>query len=118
MSHYAKYLEEFTNQYIIEDENGYATYKFEDDYVYIMDIFVVKEKREKKIASSYADKIAEIAKQKGYYQMVGSTNLEELKTEEAKKRSMLVLLSYGFNPWFADKNILYYKKTLQEIKNV
>lgn len=108
MSHFGNYIKERLDKHIIEDENGFATYLYENDYVYIEDIYVVKEKRKENIASAYADKIAQIAKSKGYDKMLGSV----CPTAKGATTSLKVLLGYGFKVLSAEHDIIYFIKEI------
>ena len=106
---YGKYLLERENINILETEIGFATYLFENDYVYIKDIFVLKEYRNAKTASDMADKIAEIAKQKGYKKMLGSV----CPSTNGSTSSIQVLISYGFKVIQSTENMIYFIKEIK-----
>lgn len=92
MSLFAEYLEEFGSKQIIEDEHGFATfYKFNDG-LYIEDIFVKKESRDKGCASRYADKIAHLAMEQDLKKLYGSVK----PSAKGSTTSLRVLLAYGF----------------------
>ena len=110
MSLFGSYIKEIHDKNIIEDEYGFATYftAFNNEYMYIEDIYVVPEKRKDGCASKYADKIAEIAKEKGIKKLLGSVNLS-IKNPTASTK---VLLAYGFKILEADSTIIYFYKEL------
>lgn len=108
MSLYSDYIKELRGDHCLEDEHGFATYRYVDNFCYIVDIYVVPEKRKDKIASKYADKIAEIAKAKGCTHIYGSVDV----TQKDPTRSLKVLLYYGFEYAFTEGNGIYFKKGL------
>lgn len=108
MSLYAQYITERLNKQIIEDSEGFAVYYFENDYVYLEDIYVIPEKRKTKKASEMADKIASIAKKAGYNKMLGSV----VPTANNSTTSLKVLMGYGFSLLAAQDNIIYFIKEI------
>ncbi len=93
MSMYLEYLRERTDDELVESEYGFATYRFVEDgaAVYIVDIFVRPEYREKGIAGQMADEIAKIAKDKGCRAMIGTTQ----PSAKGSTVSLQALIGYG-----------------------
>lgn len=108
MSHWKEYKKERENAIVIEDEYGFVVAKELEDYMYIEDIFVVKEKRQSKIAFSYADKITELAKEKGYTKLLGSVDPKA----NGSTVSLKVILAYGFKLYQMDNNLIYFIKEI------
>lgn len=92
VSLYAQYLKERTGKDCLETEHGFATYEVWDDGVYIEDIYVVPNMRDKKIASELADQIAETARSLGRKKLYGSVSPQA----NGATSSLKVLLAYGF----------------------
>jgi GNAT superfamily N-acetyltransferase len=92
MSLYAEYLRERTDDKIIETDFGFATYRYIDDAVYIVDIYVKPANRKKGEASILADMIAEEAKDHGINKMLGTV----ATGTKGATSSLKVLLAYGF----------------------
>jgi len=92
-SMYALYFEEYENMYTVEDEKGFATYKYDKkcNGCYIVNIFVKKEYRKTGHFMILADKVVAIAKEKGYNKLIGSVDPESNNPERSRK----VLLKYG-----------------------
>lgn len=109
-SNYAKYLLEREGKSIIEDERGFATYSLHPELsaIYIEDIFVSLEFRKQNVASEYADKIAEIAKSKGFHTLIGTVR----PSATGANISLKVLLAYGFELASAEQDAIYFRKTL------
>lgn len=107
---YAKYIKEREGKEIIELENGFATYRFLNEHVYIEDIFVEKEHRKDHLAASMADIIADIARKRNYSKILGSTCLNA----QNPTISLKVLLSYGFKLHSIDEqnNMIYLEKNI------
>jgi len=92
MSLYGEYLKERSHDSIVEDEYGFATYRFVDEKtVYIIDIYVKPDHRKEGLAASYADDIAKVAKERGCTHMMGSI----VPSMKGSHTSLLVLLAYG-----------------------
>ncbi len=92
MSLYADYLHEKTNDQIIENEFGFATYRYiGNDVVYIVDIYILPEFRKSKHASTIADNIVELASKKGCTKLMGSI----VPSNKNSTDSLKVLLAYG-----------------------
>lgn len=112
MNKYAKYIKELKNFEMYEDEDGFVLYGYMDSgadkYCYIEDIYVVPEKRKSKIASRYADKVTNIAKEKGYKKLLGSI-VPSLPDSHYR---MLVLLGYGFKLHSAQDDFIYFCKEI------
>jgi len=107
-SNYSLYLKERENREIFEDEKGFATYSFSEDSCYIQDIFVKEEHRKEGIASYYADKISEIAREKGCKYLTGSV----CPMAHGSTESLKVLLGYGFKLESSINNFIFFKKEL------
>ncbi len=114
MSLYADYIREREGFETIEDDKGFATYKFNYTrdcdghcYCYIRDIFVKPEFRRSRAASHYADLISEKARLADFTHLLGSVYIDEEGTTSLK-----VLLGYGFKLSHTDGNLIYFKKEL------
>jgi len=93
----SKMFEDYANERgfgprILETEYGFATYYLEEDSCYIEDIYVLPEKRNKKMGSDMANRIVELAKQKQIGTLYGSVN----KLAKSAQTSRDILSSYGF----------------------
>lgn len=98
MSLFADYISERESKGIIEDINGFATFcklddpKTREPTVYVEDVYVVPTMRQKKIASEYLDKIANIAKGQGISKMLTTVK----PSSNASTESLKAILGYGF----------------------
>lgn len=109
MSLYADYIQERTNDYIIEDETGFATYRFlNEKSVYIIDIYVRPDVRTSKLASKMANEIAEIAKHKGCTEMFGTV----VPSAKGSDTSIKVLQGYGMRLHNSSNDLIVFKKDI------
>lgn len=108
LSNYGKYLFEREGAEIVEDNNGFATFKVTGDVCYIMDIYVVPEKRKFNVAGGYADQISDIAKLRGCKRLLGTVS----PAAKGSTTSLKVLLGYGFTLDSSDSNMIYFFKEL------
>ena len=105
---FAQYIREREGKNIIEDENGFATYKFEKDYVYVEDVYVCKNVRKIRFASGYLDKIAKEAKEKGMNRMVTSVCV----VAKNPTLGMRAILGYGFKLLSSTNEMIYFVKDI------
>lgn len=110
MSLFGEYIKERLNKSIIENEHGFATYYFVQDFCYIEDIYVVPSMRETNIAKTMADEISKEAISKGYKFLYGSVSTLAANPTQSVK----VLLSYGFDVCKAETDAIWFKKVLGE----
>lgn len=108
MSHYANYILEREGKETIENEFGFVTYKFFGDAVYIVDIYVAKDCRQKGMAAKLADQVCDIAKTKGLKFVFGSCDV----SANGATDSMRVLISYGMTVHSISGNLIYFIKSL------
>lgn len=108
MSLHSQYLKEIINKDVIELAEGFAVYSFSNDSCYIEEIFVLKEHRATGIASHLADKISDIAKQKGCTKLLGSV----IPSAKNATTSLRVLLAYGFELNSSTNNFILMEKVL------
>ncbi len=110
MSHYADYLRERTTDAIIEDDTGFATYRFTEDGrgVYLVDIYVVPEYRKKGVATEMANRIAKEAKNAGCTCIIGSV----VPSNKGSTASLDVLRAYGMELVSSGVDILYFRKDI------
>lgn len=109
MSLYADYLKERTNDLILEDEGGFATYRYVDaKTVYLIDIFVVPEDRKSGQGRHMADLIALEAKNKGCTEMLGTV----IPSNKGSTTSLDVLRAYGMTLKSSAENLIIFRKDI------
>ena len=108
MSLYAEYLRERTSDEILETSRGFATYRYLDQTVYIVDIYVVPQFRQTGEASQMADAIAKEAKEKGCVKMIGSV----VPSSRGSTNSVKVLLAYGMKLASSGQDFILFEKEL------
>lgn len=106
---YAQYLTERTDDKIIEQEEGYVTYRYlSAQEVYIIDIFVLPKLRKNGIATNLADAVCKIAKNKGCKELIGTIN----PSAKGANESILTLIAYGMTMNSCADNIIVFKKEI------
>lgn len=110
MSLYADYLRERTKDLILEDEGGFATYRYMDDLktVYIVDIYTVPAARREGHAATLADLIAKKARAVGCTHMIGTV----APSTNGSTDSLKVLLAYGMTLFEARPDCIIMRKEL------
>lgn len=108
MSLYAEYLAERTNKEIVESNQGFATYSFTEQGVYIEDIYVKPEYRKSGIAAEMANQIVGIAKERGMKKVFGSV----VPSAKGSTQSCLVLIAYGMRLSSSTTNFLLFEKDI------
>jgi len=106
---YAKYIKERLNRGTVETEQGFATFEFSTDkIVYIVDLYVLPEFRQKGVAASLADSIISAVKPMGYTQLLGSVDTSTIGHETSAK----VLEAYGMTKCAEVNSIHYFIKEI------
>lgn len=109
---YAAYYLEREGVHVVEHEWGFATYKLMPEHVYLQDIYVIPSRRKDGLGVQLMNEVAEIAKKKGLRTMFGSvapsTPFGHTMTQ--------IMLGLGFRIHSSDKDIIYFKKDLGELK--
>lgn len=111
MSLYGKYVKERENREIVETDHGFATFQYcgyENTECYIIDLYVLPDHRKKGVASQLADRIAEMAKEKGCQYLSGSVD----PTANGATDSVKTLLAYGFDVAAVSEKLIWFKKEL------
>lgn len=108
---YAQYLTERTEDHILEDKFGFATYRFlNENQVYIIDLYVVPNFRNRNIAANYADQICKIAKETHpcMNTLIGTVN----PSAKGATESVKVLLAYGMVVDSSSNNVIVFRKEI------
>jgi hypothetical protein len=111
MSLYGDYILENRGDYIVENDKGFATYRYlnEGKSVYIVDIYVKPEHRSNHVASQLADEVAKTAKlTKQSIEMLGTVVPGANKSTE----SLQVLLNYGMKLQSIQGNMIVMSKEI------
>ena len=78
---YGKYVKEKEDRGIIEGKDFFLTYKFEEHWCYIVDIYVAPEARSSGLITKVSLKCEKIARKKGYTKMLGSVDISTKSPE-------------------------------------
>ena len=108
MSLYAEYLKEKTSDQILETSRGFATYRYLENSVYIVELYVIPSFRKTKEASMMADAIVKEAKEKGCTQLLGSV----VPTAKNSTISLMVLLAYGMSLKSSSNDFILFTKEI------
>ncbi len=108
MDRLAQYLKERENVDSISNDFGFVTYIIQGDECYIRDIWIDKRFRTLNEASKLADKVAEIARERGCKYLTGSV----CPAANEATVSLRVLLGYGMELLKSSENLIIFKKDL------
>ena len=111
---YAAYLLESQSKHMLETPHGFLTYGFNCvpgvsfPHVYIVDLYVIPSARKTRVASEMADKVADIARERGITKMIGSVGLEN----NGSDTSLRVLQGYGMKLYAATAGAIWMIKDI------
>lgn len=110
-SMYAKYLTEKSDDLILETDKGFATYRYINGgkSVYIIDIYVLPDYRQSQEASTMADNVVALAKEKGCTELIGSV----IPSSKGSTTSLKVLLGYGMKLQSSSDNFIVFSKEIK-----
>ena len=112
---YAKYIKEREGKDIVEDENGFATYILLPNCLYVVDVFVVKEKRQEGLAKCYFYRLEDLAKEKKLEYIMTSLD----NSDENHKIKLEALYRDGYNICYLseeNEGFFYLKKRIKNGK--
>lgn len=107
-SFYAQYIEEREGKKVLETHYGFIIYEIEKDFLFIQDLFIVKEKRKNKLATEMVDMVVNEAKELGCKELHSIVDLRSLNCSD----SFEFALKYGSKVNKQDGNILFLKKDI------
>lgn len=111
MSMYGAYLKERLGDDIIENEKGFATYRFVgEDTVYVIDVYVHPDFRKQGVASDFSDTIMEIGKKRGCTKMITSV----VPSPNGSTNSIRAIIAYGFELDSAANGFILFKKDISK----
>ena len=106
---YAQYVKERQGLGIVETDYGFATFDYvTDTMVYIIDLYVVPEKRKEGLASKLADAICDSARIDGKTHLLGSVDV----TARGAETSAKILKAYGMQEYKVDGTMVFYIKEI------
>ncbi len=110
MSYYGDYIREHRGDGIVEQEEGFATYRFLNagSSIYVIDIYVAPKYRKTKVASEIADKIVAIGKEAGAKEFLGTV----VPSAKNSTVSLRVLLGYGMRLQSATNDLIVFSKEI------
>lgn len=105
---YAQYVLEREGLETLENEKGFLTYKIENDYLFISDIFVTESARKENIATKMADEIVEKAVKLGIKYMYSHVDTRAKNWKESVK----FIKKYGCIPIKLENTLIYFQKEI------
>jgi GNAT superfamily N-acetyltransferase len=112
MSLYGEYIKERLGDYIIEDERGFASYRFIESNgkpaVYIVDLYVRPSLRKEGIAALMADEICKEALRVDCVEMLGTV----VPSAKGATDSAKVLIAYGMQIQSASNDLIIFRKDI------
>lgn len=112
MKMYQEYLSEREATNIIyREDRGFITWKFIDDAVYIVDVYVVPQERKSGLATALASEVYNIAYGEGMIFVIGSVDVKACDPTT----SVEVLLAHGMRITGVSGDIIWFKKRLMEV---
>lgn len=108
VSNFAAYKLEREGKLVLERSEGFATYEFLPEGVYIEDIYVAKPFRRSNVAAGMADEICAEAKKRGITQLIGSVDTRAAGATTSVK----VLLAYGMEIKTVSGPVIYFVKKI------
>ncbi len=107
----AEYREEVENTYTVQSDIGFATWREQDDGIYIVEIFTNPDKRKKRVASTLADQCIEQAKEMGIEvkSVYGSVSM----LSNTSHLSLMALTLWGMKLHTLGQDIIYFIKEIK-----
>lgn len=99
------------NRELYEGDGYYFTYKKCEDWVYLIDVFVVEEKRNRGITDMIWKKVQDIANENEFSYVTSS--ISKLSSDKTRERSYYLLTKNGFEKYEEDIYMEYYRKGLK-----
>lgn len=100
---FKQYLLERENTELISTEQGFITYRFEPEYCYIIDIYVLPEHRKSGLGVKLEEMVIVRAKEKGYNKLLGSVDLNANNYVD----SLAILERINYKQAWQDGSTLY-----------
>jgi len=111
---YAAYLLESQSKHMLETPHGFLTYGFNCvpgvnfPHAYIEELWIKPEYRREGHAARMADKVADIARERGVTKMIGSVSLDRNNADA----NLEVLRRYGMRLFAAHSNAIFVVKDI------
>lgn len=106
---YGDYITEGRDDYIIEDEYGFASYRYlGDNIVYIIDIYVVPERRKLKHSFILVDQVIKASKLRGCTKLLGTV----IPSAKNSTISLRLLLGHGMKLQSSTNNMIIFERDI------
>ena len=110
MKLYKDFLEEVSNIELKYNDNYFFTYKILDTHLYLANVFIIKEKRNKGIIEDILEEVYNIAKENNRNFVTSSICINSKK--KVKERTHHILTKNSFKEYDKDDNMIYYCKEI------
>ena len=108
MSLYADYIKEREGYETVEDGTFFVTYLELEDALYIRDIYIAPEYRNKMKSIEIGEMTIGLAKEKGLKALIGSVDT----TTNGWRRNKEIMEKFGYKEVYQDGNVIYFNKEL------
>lgn len=109
MSLFREYIRELAGKDVLETEYGFCSYKITHDECYLEDVYVIPSKRKSGYGSSLANKVIDLARDRGCKWVTTSISSENCNPHP----SLLAILGFGMKLKKIDKNMAYFYKGIK-----
>ena len=110
MELYKEYLEEACGLSLKDTKDYFYTYKINEKDVYLQDVYIKKESRNKGLIDDIFSQVYEIAKKEGKG-LVTTSVCKNIK-EDNKNRSSHIVNKRGYIEYESDEYMIYYYKEI------
>ena len=110
MSLYGDYIREHHGDGIVEDNYGFATYRFlnEGKTIYLVDIYVHPDFRKTLLGKEMAEKVIAIGRESGATEFLGTV----VPSARNSTESLQILLKFGMQLKSASDNLIVFRKDI------
>ena len=106
---YARYLDERTDDRLIETDKGFVTYRrLNNKQIYAIDIYVLPEYRQQGVAAKLLDQVCEYAKSIGCEELLGTV----LSNKSWTSLNIKMMFNYGFEITSSTTEAIILKKDI------
>lgn len=108
LSLYGRYIKEYSNTDIYESNEGFFTFRINDDECFVEDLYIAPEYRRDGMGNKFANKIENIAKENGCKYIMCTV----CKNASDPNRSSLFIRNNGYIVDKVTDNGIFYKKEI------
>jgi ribosomal protein S18 acetylase RimI-like enzyme len=109
MSLYSEYISELRDLQIIEKDYGYITYNFQQDAVYIEELFIRKDFRHSGLGQELGSTVEQIAREKGMKKLLCTV----IPTNKNSTYAIASYIKWGFKLDSSTNNFILLTKDIE-----